>query len=491
MELELYFLVLVKKKLFFNKLGELIKRLAIFVFLFVIVGCGVKEQKEKTLDLDLDRIKERGKIVALTGFNAYSYFIYKGQPMGFEYELVKRLAKHLEVGLEIKVVKDVEKMFEMLENGEGDLIAFNLTVTKERSNRVAFTEHHHITRQVLVQRRPDNWLQIKKHLLDQELIRNPLDLIGKSVAVKKNSAYAARLKNLSEEIGGDIVINEVDPELSTEDLIKMVADGVYDYTVADENIARLSQATYRNLDVETYVSFPQKISWAVRKEANNLLAEINSWIISMRKKTDYYVIYNRYFKNQRDYTNRLRSKYFSLTGGDISQYDDSIKTYANKINWDWRLLASLIYQESQFKPNGNSWAGASGLMQLMPATAERYGVTDLHDPHQSLKAGASYLKWLDEYWLEMVPDSSERIKFVLASYNIGPGHILDARNLAEKYGANPEIWFENVEVYLLKKSKKKFYDDDVVKLGYAKGTETVKYVKEILFRYEQYKQFIT
>lgn len=101
------------------------------------------------------------------------------------------------------------------------------------------------------------------------------------------------------------------------------------------------------------------------------------------------------------------------------------------------------------------------------------------------------MEYLDNFWEEMVPDSMERVKFVLASYNIGPGHIIDARNLAEKYGADPGKWFDNVEAYLLKKSKDRYYNDEVVKLGYAKGTETVKYVKEVLERYEHYRKFIS
>ena len=154
------------------------------------------------------------------------------------------------------------------------------------------------------------------------------------------------------------------------------------------------------------------------------------------------------------------------------------------------MLASLIYQESQFKPDGTSWAGAQGLMQLMPGTAAQYGVTNVNDPHQSMKAGIKYLKWLDRFWSDEIPDSSERIKFVMASYNIGPGHVVDARSLTEKYGADPNIWYNNVETYLLKKSEPKYYNDEIVKLGYSRGVETVSYVREILDRYGQYKILI-
>jgi membrane-bound lytic murein transglycosylase F len=271
----------------------------------------------------------------------------------------------------------------------------------------------------------------------------------------------------------------------------MVSEGKIEYTISDRNIALLQQAYYSNIDISTDISLPQKIAWAVRKNAPALLDTVNSWIDEIRKTPDYYVIYNKYYKNRLAFRKRLGSDYFSLTGGRISQYDEIIKEYADELNFDWRILAALIYQESQFKIEAQSWAGAKGLMQLMPATAEQFGADDLTDPMQNLDAGMRYLKWLDDYWYEFVPDSTERVKFVLASYNIGPGHIEDARALAEKYGADPNIWEGNVAEYLLKKSTPKYYNDEVVKYGYARGTETVAYVRQVLEIYEHYKQFIS
>ena len=466
--------------------------LIIAISLLSFSSCNKTSQDvNPTIDFDLAKIKERGKLVALTGYNAYSYFVYRGKPMGFEYDLVKKLADHLGVGLEIKVVREIDKMFEMLNNGEGDIIAFNLTVTKERAQQVAFTRHHNTTRQVLVQRRPQNWRDIKMHQIERRIIRNPIELEGKTVYLRNGSAYVNRMKNLSEEIGGDINLIEAPVDVTIEDLIRMVADGQIDYTISDDNIARLNQAFFANLDIATYVSFPQRIAWAVRKNAPELLDSINVWIDQMRKTPDYYVIYNKYYQNREAYKNRIKSDYFLSVGGKISQFDDLIKKYATELNWDWRMLASLIYQESRFNTDVSSWAGARGLMQVMPQTASMYGVEDLEDPVQSLKAGVSYLDYLDKFWLNMVPDSSERVKFVMASYNIGPGHIIDARNLAEKYGADPLVWSGNVEKYLLKKSNEKFYNDKIVKSGFAKGTETVRYVKEVLARYNHYKHFVS
>lgn len=438
----------------------------------------------------LDQITKRNKLIAITGYNAYSYFIYKGEPKGFEYDLVKKLAEYFGVELELKVVNDISEMFEMLNNGEGDLIAFNLTITRDRKAIVDFTNAIYTTKQVLVQRKPDNWNQMTLDDIEKQLIRDPSDLIDKTIVVRNSSAYVERLKNLNDEIGGDINIISGDPELTIEDLIKKVSEGEIDYTVSDQHIAELNSAFYRNIDVETEISLSQRIAWAVKKGSEDFEREVNRWLDSMKKTVDFAVIYKKYFTNRYAYKRRLSSDYFSNTGGGISPYDSLIKKYSEKIGWDWRLAASLVYQESLFDPDAKSWAGASGLMQLMDRTAEQFGATDPSDPYQNLKAGFNYLAYLDELWKDSIPDSLERIKFVLASYNIGQGHITDARDLTVKFNGNPDIWDGNVAYYLTMKSNPKYYNDAAVSRGYARGDETINYVKEILERYEHYKQLI-
>jgi len=454
--------------------------------LFILLqSCSPKDEE----DVKIENLRDN-KLVAITGYNAYSYFIYKGQPMGFEYELVKKLAKHFNVALEVKIVNNIEEMFEMLNSGEGDLIAFNLTITKERLVKVDFTKPINTIKQVLVQRKPKNWEKMKLHEIGKQLIRDPAELIGKTVFVRSNSAYVQRLINLSDEIGGDINITEAQPELTTEDLIAQVSSGEIDYTISDDNIAHLNSVYYRNIDAETDISLSQRIAWALEKDSNEFEAAVNKWLDSMKATVDFAVIYKKYFTNRYAFKKRVTSEFFSNTGGGISKYDDLIKNYSELVRWDWRLGSSLVYQESHFNPNTKSWAGAVGLMQLMPNTAKRFGITNLTNPKLNIQGGFKYLAYLDNLWKEIITDSTERIKFVLASYNVGPGHITDARNLTEKYEGNPNIWFDNVEVYLQLKSKPKYYNDEVVKRGYARGKETVKYVKEILERYEQYRQLI-
>ncbi len=469
----------------------------------LLLSCQASSDKEvmdedETLDqvfysepvvIDLEDIKKRGKLVAITSYSPTSYFLYRGQPMGYEYELLERLATCLNLDLEIKIAYNLDNFIEMLNTDEGDIVAHSLSITKPRKKYVDFTDYYAVTRQVLVQRKPENWRKMKLHEIDQQLIRDPLELIGKAVYVRKNSSYYRRLINLSQEMGGDIDINPLDGEEETSEIIRKVAEGEIAYTVADEDIAKINQTYYQDLDVETAVSFPQRQAWMVRKTSPELKKAVNAWLAEEKKGPDFNMIYNKYYKNEKRFITQVKSEYFSLNGGKISEYDESIQREAAKLGWDWKLLASQIYQESNFDPTTTSWAGAKGLMQLMPATAKELGNYDLFNPEQSIDAGVKYLEKLSTYY-DDVPDSLEHIKFVLATYNAGPGHINDARALAKEYGKNPNIWTDNVDQYILLKAQKKYYSDPVVKYGYCRGEEPYNYVTDILKRYQIYQDLI-
>ncbi len=439
------------------------------------------------IKLDLDAIKSRGTLRAITTYSSTSYFIYRGQPLGFEYELLRRLAEHLGVRLEIVVANNLDNLFAMLLAGEGDLVAHSLTITKSRKNIVNFTLPIATTHQVLIQRKPENWRDMKQHEIERALIRNPVNLIGKTINVRKNSAYYERLINLSEEIGGDIDIVPVEGRHSTEQLIAMVADGDIDYTVADENLAFIQKTHHSILDIKTTLSLPQRIAWAVRKSSPNLLSQINLWLAEIKESPDYYTIYNKYFRNRRQ--SRVWAAADVIAGERVSEYDSLLKLHAAELGWDWRLLAALVFQESAFDPDAESWAGAQGLMQMMPAIGQKFGAVNLFDPAQSIAAGAAYLAYLQEIFAD-VPDTLQRTHFVLAAYNAGENHVNDARRLAEKYGEDPNVWTDNVEAYMLKKSDPKFYNDDSVYYGPARGEETVNYVRTVFDIYDHYQALI-
>lgn len=459
----------------------------VFSFLFVLSFLSCAPRKEKVEEITVPTYVERGKLIAITDYNSTSYFIYRGEPMGYQYELLNLFAEHLGVRLEILVSNDLRENFEALLSGECDVLALNLTVTKERGRLVDFTKPFIQTRQVLVQKKPANWQMLSGRELEATLIRNQLDMAGKTIHVQKNSAYAARLHNLSEEIGDTINIVEVPYE--SEQLITMVAEGEIEYTVSDENIARVNQTYYPDIDIQTAVSFPQNLAWAVQRGDTQLKEEINSWLEKFSGTIESQLLYAKYFRNPRS-ARFIKSDYFALTSGRISPYDDLIKKYSGEIGWDWRLLASLIYQESRFYPEAESWAGASGLMQLMPSTAERFGVNVISDPEQNIAAGVKFIKWLDDILSDRLVDDNERLKFILASYNVGLGHVLDARALARKNDKDPDIWTGSVDYYLLNKSDPKYYLDPVVRHGYCRGEEPYKYVTEILERFDHYKNIV-
>jgi membrane-bound lytic murein transglycosylase F len=415
--------------------------------------------------------------------------VYKRQPMGYEYELLQSLTRHLKVKLKIKVISGIEQSIDLLNRGEGDLIAFPLTITQDRLKYLSFADAQFNTCQVLVQKKPANWRRMPPARLERNLVRSPVELIGKEVHVMNESSFKERLQNLSQEIGGSIIIREDSAEAETESLIQKVAEGQIQYTVTDQTIAMVNAVYYPNLDINTVMSLPQQIAWAVRKNSPDLLIGVNGWLEELKRNGRFALLFNKYFNSPRSSLRRNSSDYSSLGGNKLSPYDDEIKKEAEILGWDWRLLASVVYQESNFQPKAESWAGAVGLMQLMPATAEEFGASDRTNPHQSLHAGTRYLKYLDKLWGKYLKDKNERLKFVLSSYNAGLSHIIDARNLAKKYGKDPSKW-EDVEIFLKQKSNPKYYRDPVVVAGYCKCEEPVNYVLEILNRYEEYKILI-
>jgi len=461
----------------------------VVLFIIILTSCTFQTQREDPYALmvqDLEAIKDKGKITVITDYSSTDYFIFKGQPLGFQYEMLQQLANHLSVRLEVRVSRSLSESFDLLRTGRADLIAQNLTITRDRLSFVDFTNPHMHGFQVLIQRKPPKWQQLSEKEIRNSLIRNPVDLRGKRVYVTRGSAYVERLRNLSIEIGAIIDVIEVDE--SIEELIYLVSIGEIPYTVSDNMIAAVNGTYFPNLDYETAMSLNQDIAWAVRKGSTTLRQELNSWLGDFTQTRKYKQIYTRYFENRKS-ASIVDHDFYAVSTGKISPYDQYIRQYSQQVGWDWRLLASLIYQESRFNVDVTSWAGAQGLMQLMPTTAKRFGIVPESSASEQIRAGTEFILWLNKYFSN-VPNPEERIKFVLAAYNIGPGHIIDARNLARKNGADPDKWDDNVARFLLSKADPKYYNDPVVKFGSCKGTETFRYVTEVLERFEHYKNIV-
>lgn len=453
------------------------KSLLVLCCLFSLLACS-KHKKEPALDFSV--LKEQGEITAVTLYGSTSYFIYKGEEMGYDYDLLTDFAETQELKVNIKVAENEARLQEILLAGEADLIAYDLPITNEGKESLLYCGGERTAKQVLVQR----------SLPANELITNVTQLIGKEVVVIQNSKQYARLNNLNDELGGGIEVRIINKDtVSVEDLIAMVSSGEIAYTFSDYDLAKLNQTYYANLNVQLDVSYPQRSSWAVRKDMPELAAKINDWFEDKRYKPTYRSIVKRYFEQSKlpeDTSVTVLSSY------QISIYDDLFKKYAPEINWDWRLLASIGYQESRFRADPVSWAGATGVMGLMPNTAKAYGVSreQLKDPEHNIRGAVAFLKRLNKVFAK-IENEDDRLKMILASYNGGPGHISDAQALARKYGYNPHVWNDNVEVCLRMKRLPKYYNDPVCKSGYFRGTETLNYVEEVIARWHYYQQQVS
>ncbi|PJA06669.1 MAG: lytic transglycosylase F [Flavobacteriales bacterium CG_4_10_14_0_2_um_filter_32_8] len=469
------------------------KYCSIILFIFSIIlatSCNwFNGSSNKIIHKDLDSIITDGKLKALINYSSTSYFIYKGAPMGFEYELLKKYADHIKVELEVIPIKNMDSIFFSLNKGVGDVVAANLTITPERLKDVQFTHPIIITKEVLIQRKPDDWRKLKKAQLQKSLLQSPKDLINKSITVREGSSFYTHLKDLSDQIGGPININTVPGETTMELLIAQVSDKEIDYTVADKNIAVVNQWQYPNIDANLVIRSDQRIAMATRINSDSLTTSMNKWLLEYQKTKNFKMLYNKYFNNQAAFNKRVSNRYYTLISGNISPYDELIKKHAPKTTWDWELFAALIYQESHFNNDAIGWGGAFGLMQFMPETGAKFGVDSSSSAEANIIAGTKYINNLNKIWETNVTDSLERIKFILASYNVGLGHVLDAQKLAVKYGKNPTLW-EDVGYYLLHKSEPKYYNDDVVEFGYCKGFIVYDYVNEIIERYTHYKNMI-
>jgi len=276
-----------------------------------------KAEKLKTTTIDIQRdwgeIQEDGKLKALVAYSGTSYFLYRGQPMGYEYDLLVRLADYLGLELEIHVSKNIDSLLSELKKGKVDIVAHGLAITSARKKNVTFTNYLYLTQQVLVQKKPENWRSMKWTALQRHLIHDPIELIDDTVSVRKNSSYFQRIKNLSKEIGDTIFIDTLDGNLSTDEIIEMVVEGKIKYTIADKNLASINASYYPILNIEVPVSFSQRIAWAIRPSSPELLEKINEWIKKERAGVDYYVIYNKYFKNKQSFRRRVKSEFYSLS----------------------------------------------------------------------------------------------------------------------------------------------------------------------------------
>lgn len=416
-----------------------------------------------------------------TLYSPTSFFLYREQRMGYDYDLVVRLCTDKNMTLKLEVATSLNSAIEMLDSGLVDVIAYEVPVTAQYREHVLPCGVESITKQVLVQPKPRK---------GESAITDVTQLVGRDIYVEKGSKYHQRMLNLNNELGGGINIHSIDRDtLITEDLIAMVSDGEIPLTVVDSDIARINKTYYNDLDITLEVSFEQRAAWGVSPNKPWLADSISAWTEQTRPRAEQAALLKRYFEMSKD----MPSLYtFSFSKGRISPFDHLFKQYAKEIGWDWRLFAAQGYAESRFDSTQVSWAGARGVMQIMPATARAYGLTAETMTHNSssIATAARIIASLDRMMKRYVQNPEERKKFILAAYNSGPAHVIDAIKLAEKYGYDAQRWDGQVAQALLLKAKPEYYNDPVCKYGYFSGRQTTRYVNEVYAFYEKAKKHI-
>ena len=465
----------------------------LFLLTAVIFSCGDKPKTNKLGEVsksenrDLAEIIKDKKLTALVENSTISFFIYRGQPMGLEYEILSRFAKEIGVQLEMKIVKNLDNMIPMLLGEEGDLISCNYTVTKERLKEIDFSEPYMRTPQVLVQRKPEDWRTRKKSDWKKDVLTDPEELTKKQIHVWGNSSYLKRLEHLQEELGDTIYTKTVDGNVISEEIIEWVSTGIIDYTITDKNVAQINETFFPNIDIDLELSISQKIAFGLRKTSPALQDCFNLWLKEFMKTTTYRYIVHKYL-NMKSFAEKSQDEFSSLGGRKISKFDTEIKQVSEEeYNFDWRLLSAVIYQESKFQDGNESWAGAYGLLQFMPTVGPVYDVYPDSPPEVQIRGGMKKINRNYNDWKE-IPDSIQRLKFTLATYNAGLGHIKDAQRLTRKHGKDPLVWDDNVEEFILKLSKPKYYQDEVCRSGYLRGVETYQYVRKVFIRYNEYSR---
>ena len=422
---------------------------------------------------DLTGIKKHGVLRVLTRNNPATYFLWRGELLGFEYELARHFAKKHQLRVEMVVPPSREDLITWLREGKGDVIAASMTITPEREAQgVVFSRSYLKASEILVTRADE----------PEDRLQKPEDLAGRTIMVRRSSSYWSTIEALQAQ-GIALTLKAVPEDLETEEIMAKVATGEYDLTVVDSHLLDIEMTWRENIRAAFPVSDPEPHGWAVRVSNPALLKAINQYMKKEFRGLFYNITLKKYFKNPR--TIRTYVEFRASRTGELSPFDALVQQYAGQFRFDWRLVVAQMYQESRFNPDVRSWAGAMGLMQVLPRTAKSLGFQDTRKPEDGIHAGVKYLNWVRDRFESELP-VEDRMWLTLAAYNAGHGHVMDARRLARKLGLNPNRWFGNVEKAIVLLSKRKYARQ--ARHGYCRGSEPVKYVREIKRRYEAYLQ---
>jgi len=435
------------------------KLLSLFIlWVFLLAGTGCNQFTPKD---ELETIKDRGTLRVLIRNNATCYFEGPQGFAGFEYDLVKNFADYLGVKVKCVVTDSFNEMIPALLRGEADLIAAGFTVTENRMRRVAFGPPYMEVQQQVVGRRGG------------PSPSDVGDLIGQPLWVNAGTSYEERLKELKSQYPGLSWLPVSGYE--TEEILEMVWRGIIPLTIADSNIVAVNRRYYPQLRIHFAIQEGEQLAWAVHPQHNHLLAAIEHWFaqpstsVLLQKLKQHYYGHLQVF----DYVDLV--KYHRRLRHRLPRYENYFKSAAEKHGLDWKLVAAQSYQESHWDPQAVSFTGVRGIMMLTQDTAESLGVESRLDPRQSIEGGARYLALMHARVGDRVSEP-DRTYMALAAYNVGWGHLEDARALAKRLDKDPDNW-QDVSTTLPLLRQKKYYRS--LPHGYARGTEPVRYVNRI------------
>jgi len=415
----------------------------------------------------LEEIRERGELRVLTRYGPTTYYIKGNELAGFEYELAKKFADHLNVKLKIIVPDNLSDMLNLIEQGKADIAAAGITVTPARKDIIRFGPiYQQITQQFV-------------YRLGTKKPKNITDLGDGHLEVVAASSHVEQLQSLQEEIPS--LIWTENTELDSSGLLELVQLELIDYTIADSNEVAANQIQFPELRVAFNISEPQSFAWAMPfADDGTLYNEMAIFFEQLDESGDLERLKEKYYGHIRhfDYLDTRAIDRRILTH--LPKYQALFEQAGEKFNIDWHLLAAMSYQESHWDRNAVSPTGVKGLMMLTKNTAKLMKVTDREDPAQSIEGGAAYLASILKRLPERIQEP-DRTWMALAAYNVGLGHLEDARKLTQGSGKNPDLW-PDVKSHLPLLSKRKWYEQ--TRYGYARGGEPVHYVQNIRRYYD-------
>lgn len=463
------------------------------VGVLLLSGCTVDKSEEEEVshsfpltvtepvEKDFSEIRQSGVLRMITSYSSGTYFLYKGLQVGFEYELLKKFTEENDLALEVVITGPNESPYDLLNSGRGDIIAANYTITPERKQVVDFTRPYNIVDQLIVVSNDIGYVPQSISELD--------DI---EISVRRNSSYYVRLQELKEE-GFPINIKLIPEDVDTETALFQVANGTYAATVADDNIYDAASKYMEGFSKGPLIAESDTIAWAVRKNAPDLTHKLNQFLYKhfrfdengIPKRSAFLnVLRKKYYESGNQLADYFSPMFSGEQYGSISPYDNMIKEVAEDYNLNWVMLTAVAAQESRFNPTSVSWAGAVGIMQVLPRFSE-ISPDSLYIPEVNIREGAKILSSHLKHYSYM--DSTNQWKFALAAYNVGQGHLADARRLTIDHNENPNEW-EPVSESLLKLMQRKYYQN--ARYGFCRGIETVKYVNEITNRYNTYQSIL-